>query len=288
MACLGNEFDIGDVPRTIYTYWHQGFAEAPAVVQACIARLMHMNKGWQIYTLDRNSVNDFVPAIDVYPDKLSQLSFAHRSDLIRTRLLIDNGGVWVDPTVFVSQPFDDWLIEKSAAGLFVFSRPGRDRLISNWFIASAPRHPILSRLYDELCAYWNHNTFRNFGRSSTYLEQQLQRVINRNLDWPGFWFSWPARKILRMFPYMVYHYLFYRLIKKDLELEDVFRQMPIVSADGPHRLQRIGLDSRFNGEAERVLQDKSIPLQKLSYKTSRDGIAPGSVLENILTIASGP
>ena len=244
-----------------------------------------MNPDWQIHVLDETSAGEFVDPFAVPEDKLSKLSLAHRSDLLRTQLLINHGGVWIDGTVFVTQSFEQWLPSKLDAGLFLFSRPGRDRLIANWFIASVPQHPVLIHLYDALCEFWSNNDFRNLGRKPNSFERLLHRSINRNLDWPNFWFSWPARKILRIAPYMVYHYLYGRLVSKNRELQTSYGEMPIVSADGPHRLQRIGLNSRFGSEAERVLENTEIPLHKLTYKTESGGIEPGSVIEHILHIA---
>ena len=50
------------------------------------------------------------------------------------------------------------------AGVFMFHRPGRDRAVSNWFIAAEPNQPLLVRLYEALCRYWRENNFRNLDR----------------------------------------------------------------------------------------------------------------------------
>lgn len=266
-------------PRVAFTYWHQGFADAPPVIRACVAQLRCQNPKWQIHALDEESVQDIVETIPISSEKFSCLSLAHRSDLIRTRLLIDHGGVWIDPTVFVTQPFDSWLQSKMPAGFFLFSRPGRDRLISNWFMSAQPKHPIFVELYKSLCAYWENNSFRNHGRKLNYWEELLARGINRNLVFPRAWFSWPFTKLFRVYPYMVYHYLFFHLISGNADLKAIYSEMPKVPAGGPCALQRLGIGNRFDLHAEKILSDRNVPLHKLTWKTCDSATQSGSILD---------
>ena len=273
------------LPKTVFTYWHQGFDKAPPIVRACLSQLKKKNPGWNIYALDERSVQKFVSVTEFSGEKIASLNLAHRSDLIRTRLLIDHGGVWIDPTVFVTQAFDDWLLREMNAGLFLFSNPGRDRIVSNWFIASNPGHPILIRLYDTLCSYWEDNRFRNHGRPPTDFERLLHRAIDRNLVLPALWFSWPFRKVLRLYPYMVYHYLFGEIVRNDQYLGSIFSKMPILSADGPHRLQRLGLGLPYSSKSEMVLDDKSVPLHKLSHELDLSEVGRESVIGHLIDLA---
>ena len=267
--------------KVAFTYWHQGFADAPRVVRMCVAQLRRQNPDWQINALDRDSVEELVKTIPISPGKLARLSLPHRSDLIRTHLLIEHGGVWIDPTVYVTQPFDTWLISNMQAGLFFFSKPGPDRLISNWFISSMPNHPILVKLYGSLCEYWQSNNFRNHGRGPNRWEGWLLRGINRNLDWPRVWFSWPLRKLIRVYPYMVYHYLLFDLISRNKDLWAIYSDMPRFLADGPCSLQRNGLHERFDHDAQRVLLDRNIPLHKLKWRIDGSESYQGSILEHL-------
>ena len=273
------------LPRKIYTYWHQGFDNAPRIVQACTAQLAYENIGWEVEAYDAESAKKIIRSIPISSERLSCLGHAHLSDLIRTKLLIDNGGVWVDPTVFVTRPLDNWLPSKMAAGIFLFSHPGRDRLISNWFIAAEAGHPILVSLYDSLCSYWDNNDFRRGQSQSTRAGRMLARAINRNLTLPVLWFSWPVRRLLRQYPYMVYHYMFCRLVRNDAHLKEIFSAMPIVSADKPHALQRIGLGAPFGADAIRVLRDHDIPLHKLNWKVRAGGENADTVLDHLIQSA---
>ena len=51
-------------------------------------------------------------------------------------------------------PLDDWLEERMVNGFFAFSRPGQDRMISTWFLASEKGGYLVNRWRDASCAYW--------------------------------------------------------------------------------------------------------------------------------------
>ena len=76
------------------------------------------------------------------------------SDQIRLELLNHHGGVWADATAMCATPLDDWLEDRMTNGFFAFSRPGQDRMISTWFLASHTGGYIVKRWRDAACAYW--------------------------------------------------------------------------------------------------------------------------------------
>ena len=171
-------------------YWHQGFSKAPELINRCVEQWKLLHPNWSIHLLDKNNYKDFIGSLPLSNSKLDELSLAHRSDLIRTQLLIEHGGVWADPTCFPVNPLDDWLPEYMNSGLFLFYRPGRDRIISNWFIASEKDNLILKKLLIELCHFWENNTFLNLGNRKTWYEPWVKKFYNRWLWSTGLWFTW--------------------------------------------------------------------------------------------------
>ena len=147
--------------KIIWMYWHQGFDDAPKVIGPCVQQWKNLHPDWEINLLDQNNVYEFIEPLTIKQKILEKMSLAHRSDLIRTQLLIKHGGVWVDSTCFPLMKLDNWLPKNMQAGFFFFYRPGRDRIISNWFIASEKDNMVLKTLYDELITYWNNHNFKN-------------------------------------------------------------------------------------------------------------------------------
>ena len=269
--------------NTFWTYWHQGIDEAPEIIHHCIRSFKAHHPDWQIHILNNNSVKDFIEPPEVKKEILDKMSLAHRSDLLRTKLLIKYGGVWADPTCFFTKPLDKWLPEYLDSGLFFFHKPGRDRIISNWFITCEPEHPFLIRLYEELCNYWNDYDFRNMGRTEkSKVEHWLKRIINRNLEWPRIWFHPIMTNLLRLYPYMVYHFKVYDLIQHDSELREYYEKMNKFSADIPHKMQRFGLLEPLSKEAKRWIDQKRSPLYKLNWKLKSDQIPDGSTLDYLI------
>ena len=272
----------------VFTYWHQGEAAAPRLVKLCIRRLRALHEGWDVHVLDAESIGEWIEPIPVPREKLEKLSIAHQSDLIRTQLLIRYGGVWADPTVFVVRPLDEWLPQYQSSGLFLFHRPGRDRLISNWFIASEQGNVVLRRLYERMYRYWSENEFENLGQPQSKQAELAARILNRNLFLPRLWLRKPFIKLLRTAPYMVYHYQFADLVARDRECRAIWARTPKISADGPHRLLRHGVLNPSLPEVRKWIDEADPPLFKLSWKLGVDEIPPGSALEYLYRKVNEP
>lgn len=233
--------------------------------------------------MDQKNVEDYCDPLPIKEEVLNKMTLAHRSDLIRTKLLIKYGGVWADPTCFCIQPLEEWLPDYMDAGVFMFHRPGRSRIISNWFIAAEPNNPLLEKLYSELCMYWNKHHFVNLDRKEkSILEHWLNRFVNRKLNWTRIWFSPIMTKIFRLYPYMVYHFKVYDLIQTDEKCAEIFHAMNKYSADIPHKVQRFGLLNPLPNEARKWIDEKKSPLCKLTWKLGSTKIPKGSVLDYLI------
>lgn len=263
----------------IWTYWHQGFEQAPFVAKHCIEQVKALHPHAEIFLLDRQSVYDFADSIPIPQSKWEKMLIQHKSDLLRTHLLIKYGGTWLDPTVFCLKSFEDWLPDKLQAGAFFFYRPGKDRIISNWFIAAEKENYILKSLYLALIEYWNSCDFRNLDNRDSMLVYWANRLINgRSLELSKIWLNPVFKSVLKIYPYMIYHFIFYDLIMKDLNFRVLFEKMPKVSANGPHLLQNYGLLSSINAKAKLLVDNKQEPLLKLKWKIEEQKIDKDSNL----------
>src|SRR3954453_20542988 len=131
------------LPRVVWTLWLQGWETAPPLVQACLRSWQRRNPTWTVRTLTRDNISQYLDLLSTYPDvNLDQIPAAALSDMIRIALLSQHGGVWADSTVFCVMPLDRWIDDYSRTGFFAFARPGPDRMLSSWFLASEPHHPL--------------------------------------------------------------------------------------------------------------------------------------------------
>ena len=190
------------------------------------------------------------------------------------------GGVWMDPTVYCIKPLDEWLSGHMDAGVFFFNQPGPDRILANWFIASEPDNYVIRSLYHSLLDYWNENDFINLENKSLWQERFMNRLVNgRSVDLSQLWFHPFVRKVLRVYPYMIYHFMAYRLVNTDAKFCEIWNRMPKVSASGPHSLQDFGLLKPVSNDSLDLL-GRGHPLFKLNWKVPT-GEIDGSILEHL-------
>ncbi|MCW4469564.1 capsular polysaccharide synthesis protein [Flavobacterium sp. MFBS3-15] len=266
--------------KIIWMYWHQGFEQAPEIVSRCVEQWIVMHPDWEIKLLDQNSVNQYAGPLPIAENVLNKLNLAHRSDLIRTQLLIKYGGVWADPTTFCTTSLNSWIPEYLSGGLFMFYKPGRDRIISNWFIAAEKDNMILKKMFKELCEYWQNNKFKNHG-SKVWYEAFCNRLLNRSLPLTKLWFTFLFKKVLRIYPYMVYHYKFYQIISSTKKYESIWNSVPKFSAHIPHKLLHLGLLKPLTSEGKDWIDQKKSPIFKLTWKLGVQEFPKGSLLKYI-------
>ena len=276
-----------DLPKNIFTYWHQGFDQAPRLVRMCIKRLTDLHPDWEVHLLDKDNLEDLIPPFPMPAHNREGISLAAWSDLVRTQLLLKYGGVWMDPTVFCNQALDRWLPEVMDAGIFLFVKPGRDRLVSSWFIAAEPENALLEEVERLMRVYWSGKRFRNLGRSYSWFESQLFRIINRNASWPRIWFSTIFTRWIPIQPYFFYHYSYSQAIMQSSIARKVWQSMPKVSADGPHSLLRVGLLNSVTLESKNLILEPTMPVFKLNWKSVPENFPEKSVVQYLEQITHG-
>lgn len=232
------------VPRVIYTLWLQGFEAAPALVQLNMDRWAALNPGYRLQILDRNAVNELLPR---FPFGIDRLTPQALSDVVRARLLSIHGGIWVDASVFPMLPLDEWLPSvMTSSGFFAFEKPGPDRPISSWFLASSENNPIPAKWWTEVNRYWEVER----SPSDEIPDHPVTAVEIWHDRYPYFWF----------------HYLFQALLDRDPEFALAWAASTKVSADGPHALQ-IALAERPDLAFTDVTRIASeAPLHKLNWR----------------------
>lgn len=255
------------INRIIWTYWYQGLENAPPVITKCVNQWQKINPGWELRFVDRHNMHDFVELLPLSDEKLNKMSLAVSSDLLKLQLLIKYGGVWVDATVFPLVSLDEWLLDKLDAGYFYFYKPGRDRIISSWFIVAEENNMMLKNHYTSLINYWKNNDFKYAGKPSTSFERYLYRIINRNPFMTKIWFTPLFTKILRVSPYLVTHYMFYKIISSKRELMNRFQAMPKVSAKPLNSFSRDDYYKVLNNDFKSWVDNKKTPMIKLNWKT---------------------
>lgn len=276
---MRNEQDL--IPRTIWVLWYQGQADAPFLVQKCIDSWVKQNPTWEVVILNNDNLGEYIVS-DLPADKLESISLTEQSNLVRLQLLSDYGGVWADATTICMAPLDEWIDDYARSGFFAFERPGVDRIMSSWFIASVKNGPIVSKLRSHYCAFFLKNEFNIKGKRKQKILRRLERILNKSEKTTRFWFSPIVTKIFKVCPYFIFHYMFERLVSKDSECKTIWKNTKKVSADLPHRIQRAGIFSPLNEEYKAEIDERHVPVYKLTWKYDHHKYGPSSLLHYLL------
>lgn len=189
-------------PQIIWICWLQGREQAPEIVKKCIDSVEHYAKGYTVRLLTQDTMFNYVSLPEHIIERYRQgcIPFAHFSDILRTALLVQHGGIWVDATVLLTGDIPEYMV---SSPLFMYQTSVLQHLphaASNWLIASQKGHPILQRQLDLLCAYWQK-------------EQGLR-------------------------DYFIYHIFLYLLITNNKQAKTLFQEMPYVANVNVHLMQK--------------------------------------------------
>jgi hypothetical protein len=218
--------------KTIWTCWLQGVESAPPIVKKCVESMKIYCHKHKIIVLTQQNLNEYIILPDYIREKYEkgQISPAHYSDIIRTILLIQHGGIWIDSTVLLTEKIP---VEILDADFFCFraTMAALSKIkASSWFIVSLPNNPILCYIRDMLFAYW----------------KQENKLIH----------------------YFCLHLLFAIAINKNAECRKIWSKAPVYANYKNHLLQT-QLLNLFNPEIfENIC--KETPVHKLTYKLPFD------------------
>lgn len=143
----------------IWIFWWQGMEGAPEVVRECVASVKRHAGAHPVIILDKNTFGNYASLPDFVLKRLAagDMNLTIFSDVLRFALLYQNGGIWMDATLFAASDFSG-LID---GGEF-FSI--RHNLYSDWhvcrgmwssFMLACGRHSELAGIvYRTLLNYW--------------------------------------------------------------------------------------------------------------------------------------
>lgn len=216
------------IPRIIWIFWYQGLENAPEIVKECINSIKSHCPDYKIIVLDETNLEKYVVLPDIIQEKMKSkaISMAHYSDMVRLSVLLQNGGIWMDSTCYMTGPMPSY-IERSS--FFMFKSSQLDSVsvkMSNWFIKSPQSNPLLSTLNDLLVEY--HKT-------------------NKNVK-----------------DYFVFHQLLTLLLEENEMCKNIWQDIPYVCNMNPHVLQ-FSLADKYSEDRFSEIKHMS-SIHKLTYK----------------------
>lgn len=174
----------------VFTYWAQGLDQAPPVVRENFDR-MHRVFGERLVILTDENSEEWVPRpkFEAYrPNMVPR----ERSDVLRMDLLRTYGGLWLDSTCLVTEPFT------VPPGFFAFPKEGKRAVgtarLSVWALASEPGGYLASLFAEALHAYWSsydealdyyfiHHIFEVLCLLDPAFDEEWQRAASVGRSW---------------------------------------------------------------------------------------------------------
>lgn len=228
----------------IWWCWLQGLDSAPEVCKACLKSLQRWHPDKKIITLDQSNLHEYITLPDYIERKHKDgiIAYAHYSDIVRTQILVERGGTWIDSTVYCTGRRQEYIMRLP---FFVF----RDDNISflphgwdiapNWFIVSDPGNPIMLLMRDILFDYWRNN----------------DHAVN--------------------------YYMYYMFLKMAVKAHrDEWRKVPFVSALQPQLMSREMFDDY--SDARMKYFEGISDFHKLNHKFNPSCVAPSSILQHVI------
>jgi hypothetical protein len=267
----------GSLPKTIWTFWLQGMERAPEVVKRCVASWQEMNPGWDVRVLDGSTAEPYLARATVPARRLAALPPEKRANILRMRLLTEEGGVWTDASTLCLRPLDHWLPECMAGGFFFFRDAAPFLMAENWFLAAERRSRLAELWRDEHERFWasrdylHHSSYP--GQSTPglpFLQRELLRrlhsVFDRSQRTTELWFHPLVRLLLRTYPYCVMHYLFSRGYRRNREWRELADRVPYRDAK-PVLMHYIGAGQEKSLEELMAAgREQGLPLLKLNRR----------------------
>ncbi len=146
--------------RRVWVYWSTGMEQtAPELVKRCFSSLQANLPDREIILLSKENYHEYVRIPDYIVDKYNRgiIQHVHFADLLRIELLAQQGGTWIDSTVFcMSQDIPRYMLDDE---FFIFQKlkPGLDghaTNISSWFITAWSNQKFILAQQALLRAYW--------------------------------------------------------------------------------------------------------------------------------------
>lgn len=273
-----------DIPKIVWMYWHQGFDNAPFLVQKCRDSWLEKNDGWEIRLIDKNNVGQFASGPIIKELNKKNISINHFSDLLRVDLLSNHGGIWVDATLFCNTPLDNWIDECGTTGFFAFRNHKKDRELASWFLVSSRSNLLTEKWCDIFYRYLNENSFRDNVGVVCLLTNLLTRLLGFAKMTTLFWTNHFVIRFLKLRPYFIFHYWFYFLIRENANLREIWERTPYVDAEICHKIQQIGFVTKLDALIVKEIKECVAPVFKLDWKCDIDDSLRSTVIGYILGV----
>ena len=103
--------NIGKIKKDsiIWVFWWQGLEDSPQIVKKCINSIIKNANSHKVIIVDKNNYKNYTNIPSYIIDKVDkgEITLTSFSDIVRMDLLYNNGGIWMDATIFMTGKLND-------------------------------------------------------------------------------------------------------------------------------------------------------------------------------------
>ncbi len=150
--------------NNIYVLWWQGIENAPDIIKICHNSLLknYNPKTQKIHLITKDNYKEYVNIPRYIMDKVEKkiISITHLSDIIRSMILYNYGGLWIDASIFITGKIDNSIFKKE---FFIKKNPmaEKDDITSKWqgFLMGGKKgYKLFKIMVDFWLDYWQKET----------------------------------------------------------------------------------------------------------------------------------
>jgi len=145
--------NYNSVPRKIWTYWDSS-DKLPKFAKICMESWQKYNSDYEITLLTKKNYMGYVnipEEIATHPNFNDTPT--RFSDLVRLYAISEHGGIWMDASILLKAPLDQWLFSRLAelSGFYLdeFTSDPQFPVVNSWFIACNRGSQFVRRWRDE-------------------------------------------------------------------------------------------------------------------------------------------
>ena len=268
----------------IWSAWLQGRNNAPEHVQKIFYLWEKFNPDCTLNVIEADEANQIINKLGI---KQKIMTPQVKTDLIRTYLLKERGGVWVDSTLLPTLPLRSWLLPQLFnEGFFAFRSSGAPELVlQNWFLCSEKNHPIIEKWLEIFVNYFSSPRYYPTWKRAIYHKKVFdffkhRMALNRS-DY--MYFVEPERgRNCSFYPYAIHNYNLKYILNHRRDLSDIWNKVPKRYSTLPSMIGQWSKDHETPTENFIELALEAIPLSpvhKLNHQDKRFNLLIDKAIE---------
>lgn len=156
-----------EIPKIIYTFWDSYPENVPPIVEKSIDTWKKYCPGYDIRVLNYENTS--------HMGIRHKDSHARYADFVRLYVLEKTGGIWMDASVFLQKPLDDWLTyDYDYTGYYAEYNTDINEwpVVESWFMAAPKGSPFVRDWKNE---FFRANEFETIG---DYADDVLSKGVD--------------------------------------------------------------------------------------------------------------